>query len=393
MRVLFTVPPALGHLFPMMSLAWAVRAAGHEVLLASSGTAVTAAVRSGLCTVDVAPNANFAEAFGSSAGSARARAEQLRERGREIAAAGGDTPDIVAARFAAVSDLMADGTMTIARDWRPDLIVHSRLQGAGPMAATALGTPAVAHGFGFARDSTFAHRFLPHLAATYHRHGVPLTLPELAALHVAPPSMMVGSGSGWAMRYVPYNAGGLLPDWVTRPRERRRVVVTLGTMLPAVTGVDSLRPVLDAAGRTDAEFVLTLGETLRTGLELPDNVRVIDWVPLAALLPASDAVIHHGGAGTTMTAVCVGVPQLVLPHAADQFLNADVVARHGIGLTCAPDEVDADTVAAMLDADRYAAATAAVHAEIASMPRPVDVVDRLVAFAERPMASSRQAIG
>jgi hypothetical protein len=75
-RVLFTVPPALGHLFPVVCMAWAARTAGHEVVLASSGAAVTEAVRAGLCAVDVAPDADFAAAFGSTAGSARQRADE-----------------------------------------------------------------------------------------------------------------------------------------------------------------------------------------------------------------------------------------------------------------------------------------------------------------------------
>lgn len=394
MRVLFTVPPALGHLFPVISLAWAIRAAGHQVLLASSGVAVAAAVRAGLTAVDVAPGTDFTRAFESRAGSPRERAEQLRQRGKAIAAAGGNTPDMVARRFATVSDLMADGTMRIARDWRPELIVHSRLQGAGPMAATALEVPAVEHGFGFARDSTFAQRFLPHLAGTYQRCGVAMALPNLAAIHVGPPSMMIGSGTGWVMRYVPYNAGGVVPDWVTRPRERRRVAVTLGTVLPQVTGVDSLLPVLAAAEQTDAEFLVALGDADGTELgDLPDNVRVIDWVPLATLLSNCDAVIHHGGAGTTMTSVCLGTPQLVLPHAADQFLNADAVTRRGIGLSCSPDEVDHGIVAALLRDGHFAAATASVAEEISTMPTPADLVERLVEYASGSSTSDVRAIG
>lgn len=382
MRVLFTVPPALGHLFPVIPLAWAFRAAGHEVLVASSGIAVDAAVRAGLPAVDVAPDADFAAVFEATTGSPRDRAAQSRERGKAIAAAGGKTPGPVLQRFARVSDLLADGTLSLAEDWRPDLIVHSRLQGAGPMAARALDIPAVEHGFGFMRDMTFAQNFLPYLANVYERHRVPVELPRLAVVHVGPPSMMTGAAGGWWMRYVPYNAGGALPGWVTRPRQRRRVAVTLGTVVPALTGVDSLRRLLDTAARTDAEFVLALGGAPEAGDghrlgALPDNVRLVDWVPLAALLSSCDAVVHHGGAGTTMTAACAGRPQLILPHGADQFLNAGIVVRRGIGLSCEPDDVDEDILAALLGEERLVAEAASVVSEIAAQPSPVATVERL----------------
>ena len=38
MRVLITSAPMHGHLFPLVPLAWALRAAGHEVLVASPRT-------------------------------------------------------------------------------------------------------------------------------------------------------------------------------------------------------------------------------------------------------------------------------------------------------------------------------------------------------------------
>jgi UDP:flavonoid glycosyltransferase YjiC (YdhE family) len=42
-------------------------------------------------------------------------------------------------------------------------------------------------------------------------------------------------------------------------------------------------------------------------------------------------VVHHGGAGTTATAALAGVPQVVVPHVADQFYWARRVAELGIG--------------------------------------------------------------
>ena len=57
MRVLFVVTPGVGHLFPMVPLAWALRAAGHEVLIATTGAGLVAA-NAGLAVTDVAPDAH-----------------------------------------------------------------------------------------------------------------------------------------------------------------------------------------------------------------------------------------------------------------------------------------------------------------------------------------------
>jgi glycosyltransferase len=62
----------------------------------------------------------------------------------------------------------------------------------------------------------------------------------------------------------------------------------------------------------DIEVVATLNDLQLQGVpHIPDNVRVIEWVPLTHLLPTCSAIIHHGGPGTFAAAVAHGVPQLV----------------------------------------------------------------------------------
>ncbi|KAA2245878.1 glycosyltransferase family 1 protein, partial [Solihabitans fulvus] len=50
-----------------------------------------------------------------------------------------------------------------------------------------------------------------------------------------------------------------------------------------------------------------------------------------ALFGRVPAVVHHGGAGTTMTAAMAGAPQVVVPQATDQPYWAGRVAELGIG--------------------------------------------------------------
>lgn len=61
-----------------------------------------------------------------------------------------------------------------------------------------------------------------------------------------------------------------------------------------------------------------------------DDVLQIGEVSHAALFPRLAAVVHHGGAGTTATALRAGVPQVVVPHFADQFYWAHQLDRLGV---------------------------------------------------------------
>lgn len=384
-RVLFAVSPGIGHLFPTVPLAWALRAAGHEVLVATAAESVAAAAHAGLAAVDAAPASAIAAIFGAATGPPGERARRMSERGRRIAEAGHEVHELLLRTFGQISAVTAAATAGVARRWRPDLVVHSRLQGAGLAAASALGVPAVEHGFNLQSEPDLAARFLPHLAEAYERAGTPLALPpRRAVIHVAPPEMMLGPpGGAWPMRYVPYNAGGELPEWLWQPPERPRVLITMGTVVPRLQGVGGLARMLAAAPDVEADFVLALGgdADLAPLGTLPPNVRPVGWVPLHHLLPGTAAVVHHGGSGTTMAALGAGVPQLILPHGADQFINASAVAGLGLGAWCPPAEVDAGTLSKLL-ADRTIAASAqAAAARMAELPAPTDLVARLTALA------------
>ncbi|WFE26144.1 DUF1205 domain-containing protein [Solwaraspora sp. WMMD791] len=406
MRVLFTSPPGAGHLFPVVPLAWALRAAGHDVLVATTAEGLAGAAHAGLPTVDVAPGVPVAGVFGT--GTPAEWTDRMRRRGLRIAAAGSRIDSLLLETFGRIADLMADGTLAVARWWRPDLIVHSRLHPVGPLVARALRVPAVEHGFNLLREQTLAARFLPWLAAAYRRLGVPLELPERVVLHLAPAELMIGDGDGWPMRYVPYNAGGVLPDWLRRPADRPRVLITLGTVVPALAGLSGLRRTIAAAADVDADFVLTAGEnggrgelaggrgddTDRVGLgPLPRNVRVTGWLPLAPALANCAAVVHHGGSGTMMTALGGGVPQLVLPHGADQFVNAALVVRHRLGLRADPHAVTAGLLADLLAGGPATSGVDRAARLMAALPPPAGIAARLTGLHAAGTAAPAPAAG
>ena len=54
------------------------------------------------------------------------------------------------------------------------------------------------------------------------------------------------------------------------------------------------------------------------GEEPPDNVLLVDAVPHDWLFPRCQAVIHHGGAGTTAAGLLASCPTTVVPFFGDQ---------------------------------------------------------------------------
>ncbi|HEV2583024.1 MAG TPA: nucleotide disphospho-sugar-binding domain-containing protein [Ktedonobacteraceae bacterium] len=104
---------------------------------------------------------------------------------------------------------------------------------------------------------------------------------------------------------------------------------------------------------------------------LPENVHVECYIPHALLLPHCSAVICHGGPGTTLNSLALGLPLLILPQGADQFVVGDLVRASGAGLCLTPQHVNASTVRqsvlALLDEPGYRANARRLQREIIAM--------------------------
>jgi len=92
---------------------------------------------------------------------------------------------------------------------------------------------------------------------------------------------------------------------------------------------------------------------------LPAGVKHIDYAPFSELLPRCAALVHHGGIGTASQGLFAGVPQLVLPHAHDQFDNATRLTRLGVAKFIMPKRYKSDyaaqTLGDLIGSERVAA--------------------------------------
>jgi UDP:flavonoid glycosyltransferase YjiC (YdhE family) len=126
---------------------------------------------------------------------------------------------------------------------------------------------------------------------------------------------------------------------------------------------------VDAVAGTGLRATLTLGRaTARSALRFPPGLAVTDWDDHDALLARCEAVVTHGGLGTTLRALAHGVPLVVLPLGRDQGFNAARVSELGAGVALDAG-ADAETIQhalqRVLSEPGYAAAAAGVAARIA----------------------------
>jgi UDP:flavonoid glycosyltransferase YjiC (YdhE family) len=405
MRVLFAASPWRASYYSMVPLGWALLAAGHEVQVVCPPGFADVVTAAGLSAAPVAADLDllrFAR-FGAMAGYGHPEGgggipllhpvtgEEL-PPGTEIDLAGLMRESLIPLMDGLMKSIgeVAD----FAVGWRPDLVVTELMCPDGVVAARAAGVPSILQlwgpvgpeesepGLAFFRD------MYPKMFA---RHGLPADAPAFdAAIDICPPA--IGPGltrtPRLPMRYVPHNGPTVTPSWVLEPPARRRVGVVWGTSLTQIFGAAAFLPplLLEALAEEDVEVVLALGEADRARLgPLPANVRAIGHVPLHLLAPTCSVMIHHGGAGSTMTAVDAGVPHLTITFAPEQDAVGRRVAAAGAGLHLPGRGVTAgairDAVRRLLREPAFGEVAGRLRAVNRELPTPAAVVERLSALA------------
>jgi len=427
MRVLFTTFAWPSHYFPMVPLAWALRAAGHDVRMTSQPDLLPAMRDSGLLATAVgrdldvanpphrespvpvpAPSVqrtdrvfdNLVTGFAGahrvhSPDAARRIEDEARSMFRTVWADRSSAGSPGLAVYCDVAEAMVDDLLALARTYRPDLIVYNPLTFAGPIVAKLVGVPAVRNVF--APDATyFMVGDTPGLGALLRRCGLDeVDLIGTSTVDSCPPSLQfpeyVVPTHRIFVRHIPYHGLAEIPQWLSDPPDRPRICLTWGTSNDRILGEKAFLPgeLLDGAAKLaderDAELVLAITASQRPLLpDLPTAVRIVESVPLNALLATCDAIIHQGGTGTLLTALRHGLPQLVLPQLLNQPANACRLVASGAGRTLAATGLAAaDLVATgheLLDEPAYRTAAQRLQQEILDQPSPADVVGHLVAL-------------
>lgn len=381
MRVLFSSTWGVGHVFPMVPLARAFIAAGHQVLWVTHEPARPVVQAAG---IDV-------QAAGLSAEQVHAVVGRMRDLTAPLPPAERAGVAFRAMFGAWATPPMLADLLPIAGGWGPDLLIHEPAELAAPLVAALLGVPCVTHSWGPAIPAEILRAAAHELTGLWAAHD--RAVPQFAGLFQAgyldlcPPAVQYipidHIGQRIPLRPVPYGGeetGPAIQDLA--PADGRPLIyITLGTVF---TDTTLLQGTVDAAAAVGARVVATVGPHADPALiSRPSNaVEVHRWVSQTSLFAHAALVVSHAGSGTFLGALSAGLPQLCLPQAADQFRNATAAVRSGAGLALTPDQVTPDAldraIQGLLRDTTYRAAATRVATEIAAMPDPSTVVTTLV---------------
>ncbi len=345
MRILFAFAGGQGHFEPLVPLAQAAAAAGHDVAVAGREEML----------------------------------EAIRERGFEAIASPGAAPDpalrlpltpydpvdeeralrewyagtLARERAVALTDLGAA--------WRADAIVRDEVDLGARVAAERLGIPSACVLVIVAAGFLWPELMSERVAALREAHGLGGEAPAETVLSPFP-RVVREAPDAFAFR-----------AWKGPAASGDAVYLTLGTVFNAESG-DLLARALTGVRELGVPVVVTTGRQVDPA-ELgpqPPHVRVQRWIPQAELLPWCRAVVSQGGSGISLAALAHALPSVLLPIGADQPQTAARLAELGAAVVLDPVTATsgeiAETVRQVLDDPSYARAAAAVREEIRSLP-------------------------
>jgi sterol 3beta-glucosyltransferase/vancomycin aglycone glucosyltransferase len=112
------------------------------------------------------------------------------------------------------------------------------------------------------------------------------------------------------------------------------VVVSFGSMTSTYSG--ALMDAVIGAARQLGQRAVVQDAPERSDIEIEADVSRIGPVDHRALFRSASVVVHHGGAGTTHTAVAAGVPSVVVPHIGDQRYWGERLRSLGVAPASVP---------------------------------------------------------
>lgn len=226
---------------------------------------------------------------------------------------------------------------TMARvlaDWKPDIVLRDPCEYASAVITNQMGVAAVQIAIGLA-DVEWGSIDIAAPALEAHRTGLVDELRRSPYVTRFPASL-----DPWPFpethrfREPEPAAQSPIPDWWGGSRAPI-IYVSFGTVLGHMSiAAEAFRAAARAVAEIDARVLLTVGRTFDSSQlgRLPANVHVEPWVDQADVIADAQVVVSHGGSGTTFGALRAGVPVVIVPLFADQFMNGSRVAEAGAGV-------------------------------------------------------------
>ncbi|WP_410634885.1 nucleotide disphospho-sugar-binding domain-containing protein [Amycolatopsis sp. cmx-4-83] len=292
--------------FAIAPLASALRAAGHEVLVASFEEMSPAVLGVGLPPVVVA-RGHTTESI-KAATDGRPAIEYPHEPDLEMPYLGH--------WFGRQGSHVVDDLVHVARLWGADVLVAGTLGHGAEVAARYLGVPFVRQSW----DVFDIHGYEQYVTEEMADHLAELGCTDLPEpdlqIDICPPSL--ARTSAVTMRWTPHNRPCRVEDWMLHSPDNGRICLTMGSFRYADPRVmNRVLDLLAALVGTGPEIVVAIGEEKADAIRERFPAVRAGWIPLEFILPACDVLIHPAGGLTAINAINTATPQLLLnPFAA-----------------------------------------------------------------------------
>ncbi|WP_030609010.1 glycosyltransferase [Streptomyces sclerotialus] len=391
MRILFTAQASYSHLAPLvLPAAESARRAGHEVAVATGGAVADHIEKRGLTALRLPNVVGMQEALQQ--GGVRPPVD-LRRFGKVTIEL---EPEFFARAFVGqLAGPAARDLIDVARDWRPDLILHESTEFGGYLAGERLGIP---HGvLDIAPMAPYDH---PAVTEELNKHRADLGLDRITdpwhafrtfRAGVVPEDFYPEANRLPSARHyrVPAPAAEeiLDPEIARLPADRPLVLATLGsnaTHFPGGGALPLLDAIIEALGDLPVTGVVALGANTDPrewrGARAA-NVHLTSFVQQELLLRSSDAFLTHAGFNGTREALAAGVPMVAVPLFAEQSRNAARLQEIGVGRRVDAQDATPESLAAAVGevlADRVCRARAR---SLQRRSHALPGLDRLVADA------------
>ena len=343
MKIVLSNIGTTGDVQPMFALSAALRAAGHETQLALPKIFAARAALLGLPFTPIAPDLDQ---------------ETMRRAIQSQIAEGGTLTSrdcLLESTLPMLPDLYA-GLKSACQG--ADLLIGTPSHLACRMVYEDSGIPFVTihlSPLGIVRAGALRDTSAPMINSWRTRMGFP-ALPDPLGYDGASPQLALHAVSRLLLRPGPqwpshhYVTGFLFLDEAWLPNAELRafleagdppVFVSLGsTVCQDPQTVTEL--MVTAVRRAGRRAILQHGWSRLADSLVAEDVYIIDFVPYGRLFPLTACIVHHGGAGTTASALRAGVPSVVAPHFHDQPIWAHLARSLG----CAGGVVPGDRLTA-----------------------------------------------
>lgn len=108
------------------------------------------------------------------------------------------------------------------------------------------------------------------------------------------------------------------------------IYMTFGSVMAGGDQSETISILEDAARKASVRAIIQAPGWRESGFVSSAMVHYVDSAPHAEIFPHCQAIVHHGGAGTSQAALLAGKPSIVVAHTSEQEFWGRELARIGV---------------------------------------------------------------